>query len=152
MANPTARRVYNYHPHTGEFIDTSDPIMCPLERGVILVPAHATLLAPPEYDVETQLAVFSEADGAWTIKTKPEPVAPPPPPVNWAQIRNERNGRLFMTDHIFVLNSPYSTEQTHAWRKYRQELRNLPETFADAKYMADVIWPTPPLATDAVDE
>ena len=147
MAN-AARRVYNYHPHTGVFIDTSDPIMCPLERGVILIPAHATLQPLPDYDAETQLAVFSEADGAWTIKEKPAPHPPQPyPPIDWTHIRNERNGRLFMSDHIFVLDSPYSTEMTNAWRKYRQELRNIPETFAGAKTMVDVIWPTPPPST-----
>ena len=137
-----ARRVYNYHPHTGEFIDISDPIMCPLEPGVILVPAHATLIAPPEYDAEKQIAIFSEADGAWAIQEKPAP--PPPPLVNWEQIRNERNGRLFWSDHVFVLDSPYSTEKKEAWRTYRQELRDLPKKFADAKDMDAVIWPTPP--------
>lgn len=55
--------IYRYHPYTGEFQGRSEARMDPLESGRPLVPANATLEAPPEA-LEGHARVFDGA--AWT--------------------------------------------------------------------------------------
>lgn len=60
-----SRTVYNYSAQTGEFINAAPADVSPLEPGVILVPAHATILKPPVL-ASHQAAVF---DGQqWVVK------------------------------------------------------------------------------------
>ena len=56
--------IYNYSPFTGEFISSSPPIYSPLEKDVILIPAYATTIEPPEVSVGT-VPIFK--DGEWTV-------------------------------------------------------------------------------------
>lgn len=56
--------VYNYHPVTGEFLNQGVADESPLEPGVLLIPANATLSPPPQEGVH-QVAVF--AAGAWSL-------------------------------------------------------------------------------------
>ena len=57
--------VYNYDPATGEFTSTALADASPLEPGKFLLPANATLQAPPQAGAH-QVAVF---DGkAWTLR------------------------------------------------------------------------------------
>jgi hypothetical protein len=57
--------VYNYRPKTGEFLSASPADFSPLEEGVLLVPANATDIKPPELQAR-QSAVF--ADGDWHLQ------------------------------------------------------------------------------------
>jgi hypothetical protein len=41
------KKVYNYHPQTGEYLGQSRADESPLEPGAYLMPAHSTDLAPP---------------------------------------------------------------------------------------------------------
>ena len=70
-----------------------------------------------------------------------------PPPRNidaeWANIRQERDRRLIVSDN-FVLPDRWASmtpEKQQAWSVYRQALRDIPQTFSDPK---DVVWPTKP--------
>jgi hypothetical protein len=70
-----------------------------------------------------------------------------PPPRNieaeWARVRQLRDQKLSASD-IYTLSDRWETltpEQQSAWATYRQELRDIPQTYSDP---ADVIWPTEP--------
>ena len=55
------------------------------------------------------------------------------------QLREERNELLMETDYIMVSDYPHTDKQ--AWIKYRQDLRDLPQT-AD---LTNVEYPTKPI-------
>ena len=63
-----------------------------------------------------------------------------PPKATWEIVRAQRNRLLRESDHTQLMDRPETMRL--AWAPYRQLLRDLPQTFADA---ADVVWPTPPL-------
>ena len=80
---------YSYDPE-GRYIGPYSCQLDPLEtartgRPVYLLPAEATWTEPPEYDPETEIAVWD--GGAWTVKAlpeepEPEPEAEPEPTAN----------------------------------------------------------------------
>ena len=55
------------------------------------------------------------------------------------QLREERNDLLMETDYIMVSDYPHTNKQ--AWIKYRQDLRDLPQT-AD---LSNVEYPSKPI-------
>ncbi len=59
----------------------------------------------------------------------------------WQIIREKRNQLLVESDWTQMPDVPLTAEQRQAWRKYRQELRDLPQTFRKAD---EVVWPIPP--------
>jgi len=65
---------YCYDQQTGIFIGTSDADESPLELGVFLIPANATL-TPPIPCGDGQRQIFS--NGAWTVEDIPIPENPP---------------------------------------------------------------------------
>lgn len=56
----------------------------------------------------------------------------------WNEIRSKRNGLLSLSDWTQLEDSK---ENKEAWAIYRQELRNIPQTFSTAE---SVIWPSRP--------
>ncbi|MDZ7894167.1 MAG: tail fiber assembly protein [Sphingobium sp.] len=56
-------------------------------------------------------------------------------------IRAERNARLAACDWTQMPDGPLTVGQVAAWRTYRQQLRDLPESIADPR---NPIWPTRP--------
>ena len=58
------KMIYNYSPVTGEYIGSEEAQFSPLEPDVILMPAHATEIEPPEVSGK-KVAVF--ANGAWGV-------------------------------------------------------------------------------------
>ena len=62
----------------------------------------------------------------------------PVPAVTWNVIRSKRNKLLSKSDYTQMTDWPGDKA---SWATYRQALRDLPQTYANA---VDVIWPTAP--------
>lgn len=69
--------VYSWHPETGLYVGRGWADPSPLEPKVWLIPAHATLVAPPDIP-DTHVARWS--NGQWTLELKPPPPDPETPP------------------------------------------------------------------------
>lgn len=74
---------------------------------------------------------------------------PPPPPTNTelnkqclADIRARRNKLLARSDFTQLPDSPLTDDQKAAYQTYRQQLRDLPETYADATSIDQVTFPS----------
>ena len=59
-------------------------------------------------------------------------------------IRSLRTHLLQQSDWTQVVDSPLSSTQKAAWATYRQQLRDMPQTFATATKISDVIVPQAP--------
>ena len=60
--------------------------------------------------------------------------------LTWADIRSERDAILQSTDWTMMTGATVDQAQ---WAAYRQNLRDLPQTYKD-KTPDDVVWPTQP--------
>jgi hypothetical protein len=58
--------------------------------------------------------------------------------VTWNDVRKRRDHRLKQSDYTQLPDWPGDKE---AWATYRQELRDLPQTYTNA---VDVVWPSKP--------
>ena len=61
-------------------------------------------------------------------------------------IRLTRDYRLQTSDWTQMPDSPLTDEKKGEWATYRQALRELPQTFADAASLEGVTFPEPPEA------
>lgn len=59
-------------------------------------------------------------------------------------IRQRRSQLLAWCDWTQAADSPLTNEKKAAWANYRQALRNLTTTYADAVNASDIVWPTDP--------
>lgn len=76
---------------------------------------------------------------------------PPPAPTNTelntkclAEIRARRDKLLARSDFTQLPDIPLSDEQKAAYQTYRQQLRDLPQTYADATSIDQVTFPKKP--------
>lgn len=69
-------KIHHYHQETLGYIGESDADESPLEPGVFLIPAHATVVAPPA-DVAGKTRHFE--GGAWVLRDIPPPPKPKEP-------------------------------------------------------------------------
>lgn len=85
--------IHNYHPETGEYLMASVPDRDPLVPTRYLIPAFATVIAPPP---AKDGFVRRFANGAWGYSPVAEPETPPTAaPVATAQMVNvERDRRI----------------------------------------------------------
>lgn len=58
-------KIYNYSQLTNEFLGSADAFESPLEPGVYLVPAFATMVEPPEAS-EGEIPVWNSETESWT--------------------------------------------------------------------------------------
>lgn len=87
-------RVFNYHPETGEYLNESQADESPLEKGVFLIPAHATEVPPPAAETGKR-RVFEAGD--WTLRDIALPPEPAPAEIKAARRREadlQREARL----------------------------------------------------------
>lgn len=136
-------KIYNFHSKSGVFLGSSDADESPLEPGVFLVPANATVNAPPAV-ADGQQALWR--DGAWIVEPIPEPEPEPQPEpipalLTWDDVRTHRNMLLAQCDWTQISDAPLSPEQKSAWRGYRQALRDITETYETPEA---VVWPSQP--------
>jgi hypothetical protein len=61
-----------------------------------------------------------------------------------AGIRRIRDDLLKASDWTQLPDNKLTTEQKAAWATYRQQLRDLPETYKDATQISDIIVPNQP--------
>lgn len=124
--------VYSYDPVTKEYVGSSlEGFPSPLEPGVILVPANATLKEPPKVK-ESECLVWSESDNKWIMHERKQQS------LDMNEVRRKRNDLLRNTD--FLMLEDYPLENKNEWVKYRQALRDLPDTCTDNM----VVWPVQP--------
>jgi len=69
-----------------------------------------------------------------------QPYSDPVP--TWKEIRNVRNIKLLDCDYTQVADSQLSPASLAEFVTYRQELRDIPQTYANPE---DVVWPTEPV-------
>lgn len=62
-------------------------------------------------------------------------------------VRNARNYYLQQCDWTQVSDAPLTGEEKALWATYRQALRDMPSTSAQAATLEDITWPSPPGAT-----
>lgn len=67
------------------------------------------------------------------------------PALTWEQVRKQRESKLRASDWTQMPDTALSAEEVDEWRKYRQELRNITETFDNPD---KVVWPVIPGETE----
>lgn len=135
-------KVYAYHPDTGAFAGERAADPNPLEPGEYLIPAFATVDAPPAAS-ESQLAIY---DGEkWLITERP--AAPEKQQLTTEQLasmaRAERNALLAACDYVMLPDVPLTAyEGAHSdWLAYRQMLRDIPQK---PGFPENINWPKKP--------
>jgi hypothetical protein len=74
--------VFHYDPHTLAYSGSSPVDFCQIEPGTVLVPAWATVVAPPPCNTAMHQQFFVPSKDAWEVRALPspepqlEPVAP----------------------------------------------------------------------------
>ena len=61
---------------------------------------------------------------------------------NW--IRKPRRALLASSDWTQLADAPLTAEEKAAWAAVRQQLRDLPDTYADVQNIQDIVFPTSP--------
>lgn len=98
-------------------------------------------------DTETGVVIpMDPANRHWNEYTKwvndgnsPDPADTVDP---WIEIRALRDILLQQSDWTQISDAPLDPAAVSAWGTYRQELRDIPQTFAGAP--ESVVWPTQP--------
>ena len=62
----------------------------------------------------------------------------------WTEMLDKRNRKLEASDWTQFADSPLSAAQKSAWASYRQQLRDIPQTFNRDNFLEVRVWPTPP--------
>lgn len=128
-------QIYHYDPTTLVFLTTGTADSSPLEDDVYLIPAHATELAPPDFDPSSHFCRF--VDDAWQLEAiplpEPEPVPAPPTLEQLKATRiTEINGDCEKA--IAEITAGYPASEVLSWSKQETEAR---------AYMADSSSDTP---------
>ena len=155
--------IYNYDGTTKVFIGADVARMSPREPDVPLVPQFATLIAPPEFDPETDFAVFDAETEGWDVKPIPLPTPPDPAKVlaqakatAKAKMASAREGQIasgvayggknYQSDPLSVrnilgvqarINAGFPLPAGFSWRT--TDNVDIPFAAADVNNLADVV-------------
>jgi len=149
--------IHHWHPASLHYLGTSEADESPLEPGVYLIPAYATVVAPPDpSSVPSDHELKWDAVGnTWVSEPRPLPVIPeepePTPPLDaMTQLRNHRNGLLSQYDWVAIKYFTRGEAFPQDWANYFQALRDLPVNSMPVLRddglldIASVEWPVPP--------
>ena len=68
--------------------------------------------------------------------------------LDFGMVRAQRNATLGNCDWTQLDDAPLTDEQQEAWERYRQDLRDLPQTYSR---VSEVVWPNDPPTQAAID-
>ena len=124
---------YFYSPSAGGFF---------LEGLHEVMPDDCLPLTDEEYNALMQ----GQSEGKTIVyKARKVQLETPKPTVpTWERIREVRDQKLAECDWTQMSDSPLDEATRDAWKVYRQKLRDITETYAEAK---DVIWPVAPVSS-----
>lgn len=105
-----------------EYVDT------PPQPHIVLTKAQHETFVSALVD-STKIAMVE--DGRVVIRTRINQIS-------WDDVRNKRDSLLRSTDYTQIPD--YSHENKEAYKKYRQALRDLPQTY-EGKNPIEIIWP-----------
>ena len=119
--------VYSYNDKM-EYIGTEtcqkDPVRSAKEkRDVWLLPANSTFTAPPDFDPETQKAVWNGE--VWHIEALPEPEPEPDPTPEPEPTADERISALEAENHLLNQQVAALTDQNDFQEELIVELANV---------------------------
>ena len=77
-----------------------------------------------------------------TTENSPEIIPASPPEKTWADVRKQRDALLLEAERQYNFDTP--EEVKAAWRAYKQQLRDLPETFKDLEDLNQIVFPDTP--------
>lgn len=63
------------------------------------------------------------------------------PDNQWKAVRKVRNNLLSDCDWTQVSDAPLSDDKKNGWKQYRQDLRDIPDTYSSVE---SIVWPTHP--------
>lgn len=66
-----------------------------------------------------------------------------PPQKTWADVRKQRDSLLIEAEREYNFDSPESLKT--AWRAYKQQLRDIPDTYKDLEDLNQIVWPDQPI-------
>lgn len=115
-------------------------------HGGILAAAFGNLREPGDGEAVVELPEIPDGDrykvvGGVLALYSAEELAQRALARQWADVRAERNRRLYDCDWTQGNDSPLTGQEKQAWKDYRQALRDVPQDFDDP---GDVVWPTKP--------
>lgn len=115
------------------FYDDQLSVPVPLGSKPITAETHKAMLL----GVSQGKLIVANSDGSPILQDAPLPSHDE----IMANLRRERDRLLTQCDWTQMPDAPLNEAQREAWRAYRQQLRDLPETITDP---ADILWPEPP--------
>jgi len=145
-------KIYHYHPDSAAYLGDSTADESPLEPGVFLVPAHATVIPPPEV-AEGKQAVFTGA--RWILQPIPQPEAAPPPPAlteaQLATVAIDKRDKLLANATLAMAPLQDAVELDDAtpaevvllkqWKQYRVAINRVPQQDG---FPHAITWPAAP--------
>lgn len=84
------------------------------------------------------MAMTRAEDGSTFVVTWEDPLSVE---IMWNRVKMVRQSMLAQSDWTQTQDSPVSEEMKEQWRIFRQQLRDIPQNFADPR---EVVFPIPP--------
>lgn len=117
-------QIYHYDPTTLLLLAIGQADPSPLEEGVFLIPAHATEVAPPDFDPSSHFCRF--VDGGWVLAEIPQPEPEPPPePPTTAQLVATQLAAINSDCEAAIakITAGYPSSEVLSWPKQEAEAR-----------------------------
>jgi len=134
-----AKTIHHYHPETFDYLGDGEADLSPLEKGVWLIPAHATDVPLIKYDPEKEVLRFDRGGERW-LKVNVEKVRRDAAVASAKAARND-----ILASVVDRLNPAYwesvSKAKREEWKKYRQDLIDIDK---QAGFPLDIEWPAKP--------